>query len=78
MSKSSNNLEKQSTSNQFVAQEEKMEIDTPILEAKVSTNTANAPQPKFVNATVMVAAVPDITDEEFLKFALEFEREHGI
>lgn len=33
---------------------------------------------EFVNAARMVQPIPEISDEELLKFTLEFERKHGI
>ncbi len=56
-----------------------MKIETPILQRKTPTpSEASAAPPKFVSASAMVEPVPEISDEELLKFVLEFEREHGI
>jgi hypothetical protein len=50
----------------------KMKIETPM------PSEASAALPKFVSASNMVEPMPEISDEELLKFVLEFEREHGI
>lgn len=57
----------------------KMKIETPILQQNVATpSKVSAAPPKFVSASTMAEAMQEISDEELLKFVLEFEREHGI
>ncbi len=75
----SNYAEKRSVSEDVNVDIKKMKIETPMLEQKISmafpTNTA---APKFVSAAKMAVPVSEISDEELLKFTLEFERTHGI
>ena len=79
MSKSSNALEKQSTAEQIEAQENKVSVETPVVEARVPIpSVADAAQPKFLSAATMIASIPEISDEELLQLALELERKHGI
>ncbi|CAF1463685.1 unnamed protein product [Adineta steineri] len=79
ISNSSNSSEKDLFSEDIDAQTKKIKIETPVLAQKASMPSgANAVAPKFMSAAAMVASRLEITDEEFLKFAIDFEREHGI
>ncbi len=56
-----------------------MKIETPNLEQQVSIFPAgNTVQPKFASAKNMVVPIPEMTDQELLKYALEFELQNGI
>ncbi|CAF1421109.1 unnamed protein product [Adineta steineri] len=75
----SNSSEKRSFSEDIDAQTKKIKIETPVLAQKASMPSgASAVAPKFISVAAMVASRLEITDEEFLKFAIDFEREHGI
>ena len=79
MAKSSTDLEKQFAVEDMEVQTNQMEIGTPLLEQEtLIASAANAPPSKFVSAATMATTVPEITDEELLKFVLEFERKHSI
>ncbi|CAF1520614.1 unnamed protein product [Adineta steineri] len=79
ISNSSNTSEKRSFSEDSDAQTKKIKIETPVLARKaLMPSGASAVAPKFMSAAAMVASRLEITDEEFLKFAIEFEHEHGI
>ena len=69
----------------------KVKIETPVLEKKVPTPfVANTNPPGFVSAATMVTPAPKstnegafasedlFTDEELLKYAMEFERQYGL
>ena len=57
----------------------KMKIETPILQQTSATSfEASSAPPKFVSASTLVETMQEISDEELLKFVLEFEREHDI
>ncbi|CAF1123430.1 unnamed protein product [Rotaria sp. Silwood1] len=75
----SNCSEKRSSAEDINTETKKTRFETPILEQKTSMpSAASATVPKFVSAATMAAPVPEISDEELLKFTLEFERKHGI
>ncbi|CAF1333327.1 unnamed protein product [Adineta steineri] len=75
----SNSSEKRSFSEDIDVQTKKIKLETPVLEQKSSMPSgASATAPKFISAAAMVASRLEITDEELLQFAIEFEREHGI
>ncbi|CAF4289527.1 unnamed protein product [Adineta steineri] len=79
ISNSSNCSEKRSISEDIDAQTKKIKIETPVLEQKSSMpSSASATAAKFMSAAAMVVSRLEIADEEFLKFAIDFEREHGI
>ena len=56
-----------------------MKIETPTLQRKVwASATTSARQPKFVSASSIMDPIPEMTDEEILKYTIEFERAHGF
>lgn len=56
-----------------------MKTETPMLEQKASMSAAtNIAASRFVSASTMAVSVADISDEELLKYTLEFERTHDI
>lgn len=56
-----------------------MKIETPTLTRKVlPATTTSATEPKFVSASSLVDVVSEMTDEEILKYTIEFERKHGL
>ena len=55
-------------------------VDHHYLEQRNQSPTAETLQPKFITAAQVSAAtnaIPEISDEELLAMALEFEKEHG-
>ncbi|CAF1440640.1 unnamed protein product [Adineta steineri] len=75
---SSNRMEKRSITDDVNIENKKIKVETPELAPNMSLSAATNIAPKFVNASTMAQAIPDITDEELLEFTLEFERKHGI
>jgi hypothetical protein len=83
--KTSNAIEKRCLADVTDGQSKKMKIETPVLEqtnSMVSAAPSTAPPstapPKFINASSMIEPIQEISDEELLEYALEFERQHNI
>lgn len=77
--KISNSIEKRTLDEVTDNQSKKMKIETPVLEEKNPVTSAAPIEPtKFVNASSMIEPIEEISDEELLAYALEFERQHNI
>jgi hypothetical protein len=79
VSNSSNCSGKRSADEDVHVDMKKIKIETPTLEQQASIFRAgNIVQPKFVSAAKMVVPILEMTDEELLTSALEFDRQNGI
>lgn len=70
---------KQSTAEDANVDDKKMKLEIVVSEEKASMPAAtNSAEPKFINVIKLPVPIAELTDEELLEYALEFERKHEI
>ncbi|CAF1185874.1 unnamed protein product [Adineta steineri] len=74
----SSRTEKRSVPEDLNVPTKKIKVNDGSTDQKPVTSIVTAgSQPKFISAAELVVPLPEISDEEFLKMALEFERKYG-